>query len=239
MGSTPNPEEQLILTRTLLDPNIERHENLLANLLRGAANSQRDKSVSLFSTQCEVEPWMRDQVVKWMLEVCEEQKCSIRTFSQAVDLLDRYLAEVSIAKNQLQLAGVSAIYIASKVVECLPLNVDTCVMYTDYSVTKDQLIEMEFIMISHFKWEVYTVLACDLVAPLLRKLGGDLIAGANVTMIKSFLDLCLTESRFLPYSKRTLLIACTSYALRRDEGGLPDYAKKANRYKVKRLVKLI
>ena len=47
-------------------------------------------------------------------------------------------------------------------------------------------------MISHFKWEVYTVLACDLVAPLLRKLGGDLIAGPNVTMIKSFLDLCLT-----------------------------------------------
>lgn len=46
------------------------------------------------------------------------------------------LSEVSIAKNQLQLAGVSAIYIASKVVECLPLNVDTCVMYTDYSVTK-------------------------------------------------------------------------------------------------------
>lgn len=69
MGSTPNPEEQLILTRTLLDPNIERHENLLANLLRGAANSQRDKNVSLFSTQREVEPWMRDQVVKWMLEV--------------------------------------------------------------------------------------------------------------------------------------------------------------------------
>jgi len=152
--------------------------------------------------------------------------------------LDRYLAEVSIAKNQLQLAGVSAIYIASKVVECLPLNVDTCVMYTDYSVTKDQLIEMEFIMISHFKWEVYTVLACDLVAPLLRKLNSDLLA-LNVTMIKSFLDLCLTESRFLPYSKRILLIACTSYALRRDEGGLPDYVKKTNRYKVKRLVKLI
>jgi len=68
MGSTPHPEEQLILTRTLLDPNIERHENLLSNLLKGAANSQTDNE-SLFSKQREVEPWMRDQVVKWMLEV--------------------------------------------------------------------------------------------------------------------------------------------------------------------------
>ena len=44
--------------------------------------------------------------------------------------------DVSIAKNQLQLAGITSVYLASKVVECLPLNVDTCVMYTDYSVTK-------------------------------------------------------------------------------------------------------
>ena len=43
----------------------------------------------------------------------------------------------------------------------------------------------------------------------------------------------LLESRFLPYSKRILTIACTSYALRRDEGGLPEYAKKTNRFKVK------
>lgn len=239
MGSvTPaaNPEEQLILTSTLFDPNIEKHVNLLSNLLIGADNCQQD-GTRVFQVQKEVEPWMRDQVVKWMLEVCEEQKCSVRTFSQSVDLLDRYLAEVSIAKNQLQLAGISAIYIASKVVECLPLNVDTCVMYTDYSVTKDQLVEMEFIMIKHFKWEVYTVLACDLVLPLLYRL--DLVDSANMNTIKSFLDLCLTESCFLPYSKRILTIACLSYALRRDEGGLPEYAKKTNRFKVKRLVKSI
>ena len=53
-------------------------------------------------------------------------------------------------------------------------------------------------MISHFKWEVYTVLACDLVAPLLRKLNSDLLA-LNVTMIKSFLDLCLTGQSFFTF----------------------------------------
>ena len=93
---------------------------------------------------------MRDQVVKWMLEVCEEQRCNLRTFPQAVDILDRYLSgivlqlgchitnnlENSIEKKQLQLAGIGSIYISSKIVECLPLNVDTCVMYTDYSITK-------------------------------------------------------------------------------------------------------
>ena len=43
---------------------------------------------------------------------------------------------VNIDKNSLQLIGIASIYIASKIVECLPLNTDTCVMYTDYSVTK-------------------------------------------------------------------------------------------------------
>ena len=150
----------------------------------------------------------------------------MRTFSQSVDLLDRYLAgnpryfrlccnkglDVSIAKNQLQLAGITSVYLASKVVECLPLNVDTCVMYTDYSVTKvcldflktssifaqDQLIEMEFIMISHFKWEVYTTLACDMVAPLLYKLNlCPALFTSSITKIKSFLDLCLTGNHVI------------------------------------------
>ena len=43
---------------------------------------------------------------------------------------------MNIDKNSLQLIGIASIYIASKIVECLPLNTDTCVMYTDYSVTK-------------------------------------------------------------------------------------------------------
>ena len=71
MGSvTPaaNPEEQLILTTTIFDPNIEKHENLLANLLIGADNCQQD-GTRVCQVQKEVEPWMRDQVVKWMLEV--------------------------------------------------------------------------------------------------------------------------------------------------------------------------
>ena len=71
MGSvTPaaNPEEQLILTSTLFDPNIEKHVNLLSNLLVGADNCQQD-GTRVLQVQKEVEPWMRDQVVKWMLEV--------------------------------------------------------------------------------------------------------------------------------------------------------------------------
>ena len=48
-------------------------------------------------------------------------------------------------------------------------------------------------MIKHFKWEVYTVLACDLVSPLLYRLGiAESVLNANMTTVKSFLDLCLT-----------------------------------------------
>ena len=45
--------------------------------------------------------------------------------------------------------------------------------------------------------------------------------------------LIFLESRFVPFSKRVLLVSCASYALRRDEGGLPEYAKKNSRFRVK------
>ena len=70
MGDTTpsGTQDQLILTTTLFDPNIERHENLLINLLKGSENSKHN-GAQMFLVQKEVEPWMRDQVVKWMLEV--------------------------------------------------------------------------------------------------------------------------------------------------------------------------
>lgn len=242
-SKSPNSEETLILTKTEYDPNIEHHPSLLDNLLKSSTHSEIN-GFYFDQLQTEIQPWMRDQVVKWMLEVCEEQQVNLRTFPQAVDVLDRYLSVVNIDKNNLQLIGIASIYIASKIVECLPLNTDTCVMYTDYSVTKDQLIEMEFILLAHFKWDVYSTLSHDLVSPILFifNLSAE-IKNQAAGKIRCFFDCLLTESEFLIYSKRIQAIAVTSYVLTKfcfsSDAGLPDYAKKAPKFRIKNIISLI
>ena len=84
MGSvTPavNPQDTLILTRSLFDENIEKHPNLLVNLLKGEQYTQFNGLDTFETIQKEVEPWMRDQVVKWMLEVLFQKFTVFRRFN--------------------------------------------------------------------------------------------------------------------------------------------------------------
>ena len=61
-------QDTLILTKTEYDPNIEHHPSLLDNLLKSSTHSEIN-GFYFQQLQTEIQPWMRDQVVKWMLEV--------------------------------------------------------------------------------------------------------------------------------------------------------------------------
>lgn len=81
----------IVVTVTVEDPNLQTSNGLLPRLFN---NSKRHavRGDYLNCIQSEVLPWMRKQLVQWMLEVCEEQKLSIYVFPQATHLLDRYLS---------------------------------------------------------------------------------------------------------------------------------------------------
>lgn len=73
-------------------------------------------------------------------QVCEEQKCQEDIFPLAVNYLDRFLSVNPINKNHLQLLGTTCLLVSSKLRESDCLTVDLLVLYTDNTVTSEELL---------------------------------------------------------------------------------------------------
>lgn len=70
----------------------------------------------------------------------EEQKSDLDVYFLAVNYVDRFLSATCISRDDLQLVGTAAMFIASKLREPKPMAADTLVMYTDHSIELQQLM---------------------------------------------------------------------------------------------------
>lgn len=75
-----------------------------------------------------------------VVQVCEEQKCQEDIFPLAVNYLDRFLSVKPVNKNHLQLLGTTCLLVSSKLRESDSLNVDLLIVYTDNTVTTEDLL---------------------------------------------------------------------------------------------------
>lgn len=91
---------------------------------------------------------MRLILVDWMMEVCMEFLLKRETFHYSVNFVDRFLTNVPrVGKADLQLVGVTALYIAAKQEEvCVP-KIRDFARATDNGYTVEQIRDMESIMI--------------------------------------------------------------------------------------------
>ena len=130
--------------RSYEDPVLVNDRRILDNIL----NRQDDNcglgpeanTINYFDTvQTEIKPHMRKIVSDWMLEVCEEQQCQAEVFHLAVNYMDRFLSRVPLSKTQFQLLGCVCMFLASKFKETCPLPSENLVIYTDNSVTTQDI----------------------------------------------------------------------------------------------------
>ena len=104
--------------------------------------------------QTEVAPHMRKIVTDWMLEVCEDQQCQSEVFFLAVNYLDRFLSLVNIKKTQFQLVASVCILLASKFSQVVPIRSEQLVIYTDNSVSVEELRQWEMEVLNVLQWEL-------------------------------------------------------------------------------------
>lgn len=83
---------------------------------------QRDPQ--MFQRHPTLQPKMRAILLDWLIEVCEVYKLHRETYYLAMDYIDRFLSiHLNVPKNQLQLIGITCLFIASKVCKfCQELN---------------------------------------------------------------------------------------------------------------------
>ncbi|CAK8686365.1 G1/S-specific cyclin-D1-like [Clavelina lepadiformis] len=158
--------------------------------------------------QRDVQPFMRKIVSTWMMQVCEEQRCEKDVFPLAMNYLDRYLSVCPVSRTQLQPLGSACMLLASKVKETLPLTTEKLVIYTDYSVRQDELLEFELLLLMQFKWDVLAITPIDFVDQLLFHLHLDPVSAASGRdRAIEYIHCCCTDDSLMS-SPPSMIAAC-------------------------------
>ncbi|XP_072045600.1 G1/S-specific cyclin-D2-like [Amphiura filiformis] len=185
------------VTRAYPDPVLLNDERVLNNLL--AAEDKYTPCSDYFGNhfQQELRPFMRKMVAQWMFEVCEEQQCEEEVFPLAMNYLDRILAIVRLRRNQFQLLGATCMFLASKLKDTAPLTAEKLIIYTDNSITLDQLLQFEQLVLCKLKWDLSAITPHDFIEQILHRLA---ISRLQATQLRkhaqTFIALCATDYTF-------------------------------------------
>jgi len=90
---------------------------------------------------CPITGKMRAVLVDWLVEVQQQFKLLQETLFLTLGIIDRYLAKSgkTVHKSQLQLVGVSAMFLASKIEEVYAPEINDFVYITDNAYTEEEL----------------------------------------------------------------------------------------------------
>ena len=112
---------------------------------------------SYLAKQPKINAAMRTILVDWLVNAHGAFKLIPPTLYLAVNLLDRYLNRVEVDRASLQLVGISCLLIASKFEEVWCCAVADCVHVCDKAFTKEDVLEME--------WNILTTLEFNITVP--------------------------------------------------------------------------
>jgi cyclin A len=95
------------------------------------------------NVQHDMSPHMRCILVDWLVEVAQEYRLTSDTLHLTVDLLNRFLSLKPVAREELQLAGIACMWIASKFEEIYAPTARNFCYITDNTYDQAQLVDME------------------------------------------------------------------------------------------------
>lgn len=199
------------LLRAYNDPVIFRDDRVFRTLLQ--KQSKYVPSSHSYYTAADgsgqIQPEMRKEVADWMLEVCEHQSlqfqhptCPPEVFCLAMNYVDRFLSACSnIARSQLQLLGAVCLMVAWKVREHEPLSAKKLVEYSDFTLTLDDIVEWEVLLLSKLEWDMSAVIAFDFVEHIIQRL-------ENSELVRQSEGLSMNALRS---SSETLITMCSGH----------------------------
>jgi cyclin A len=124
-------------------------------------------------TQTEVHEKMRTILIDWFVDVALKFKLHPETYFLAVNIVDRYLSVASVARTQLQLVGITAIWIAAKYEEMWAPTVAECVSITANTYNRDEVMRMERTILAALQFKLTVPTCYMMLARLLDVIEAD------------------------------------------------------------------
>lgn len=103
--------------------------------------------------QPDISSMMRTILVDWMMEVWNEFTLKRETFHYSLNYVDRFLSvHKNVRKEELQLVGVTAMFMAAKMEEVYSPRVADFAKSTDNGYEVHQIVAMEKLMLKELQW---------------------------------------------------------------------------------------
>lgn len=142
---------------------------------------------------------MRSILIDWLVDVVAQFRLCDATLHLAVNLVDRYLANVDgyVRRAMLQLVGIGALYVASKYEEIYSPAVDDFVYIADGTYTRAQVLRMEAVLCNTLRWRI----GAPTMLPFLAR------------CIKAARSLCSSLSSVVHFASYCSELALTDYVM--------------------------
>ena len=159
----------------------------------------------------EIQAWMRDKLVNWVVSIGEEIGVGIETAQLAITLINQFLATVHTKKAVLQLVGVVSLMIALKYHESIGYTLDHAMEHSGNLYKREDIQATEIFLLQKLDWCLKIPTAAELSKQLLY------ITGVNYDFTKilersnSFAMLCYCDyflNQFSPLVISVVSVVC-------------------------------
>ncbi|VVB10160.1 unnamed protein product [Arabis nemorensis] len=159
------------------------------------------------SQQFDITDKMRAILIDWLIEVHDKFELMNETLFLTVNLIDRFLSKQAVVRKKLQLVGLVALLLACKYEEISVPIVQDLVVISDKAYTKNDVLEMEKIMLDTLQFNV----SLPTQYPFLKRFLKAAQSEKKLENLASFLiELALVDYEMLRYPP-SLLAATAVY----------------------------
>ncbi|KAJ4879369.1 cyclin b3 [Raphanus sativus] len=161
-------------------------------------------------TQTKVSPMTRGILINWLIEVHFKFHLMHETLYLTMNLLDRYLSQVPIQKNEMQLIGLTALLLASKYEDYWHPRIKDLISISAEAYTRQQILGMERIMLKQLKFRLNEATPYVFMLRFLKAARSN----KKLEQLAFYLiELCLVEYEALKF-KPSMLCASAIYVAR-------------------------
>ncbi|XP_022600214.1 G2/mitotic-specific cyclin-B1 isoform X2 [Seriola dumerili] len=151
---------------------------------------------------------MRAILIDWLVQVSLKFRLLQETMYMTVGIIDRFLQDHPVPKKQLQLVGVTAMFLASKYEEMYPPEISDFAYVTDRAYTTAQIREMEMNILRVLKFQ----LGRPLPLQFLRRASKIYeVTAEQHTLAKYLLELTMVDYEMVHFPPS--MVACAALAL--------------------------